>query len=291
LNQKNRLTNPELSKGHCSYITWEDYRRGFQWHTDAGERRQLHRMEYPDFNGPDFSGRLIVVPCGQGCNVRKDAGDVVLLGIEGDVEVIIGSTIYPLKPLDLLAIPAGTAYSYANVGLSNGVFFGTFAKGEGAVKEVRGDVEHMIWEQYRRDFRWTLPLAEQWGYHRGSGPLIKPPMLRGHTVRIPTGQTTPWHYAARDMMFMGISGEVEFAAGGEVWAIKPFNLLLIPAGTPYKYTNYSLTETVFLSIGGKLPPGQKGTYFSSDPGWPISADAKTMEVEIDAYGDARVKTS
>ncbi len=101
---------------------------------------------------------------------------------------------------------------------------------------------HMVWDTYRRDFRWTLPLAEQWGYHRGSGPLIISDGLRGHTVRMPTGQTTPWHHAARDMLF----------------------------------------------IGGKLPPGKKGTYYAEDPGWPVRADAATIEVFVDQHGDAKV---
>ncbi|ABE36818.1 cupin domain protein [Paraburkholderia xenovorans LB400] len=291
MNQRNRLTNPELSPGHASYITWENYRRGFQWRTAHSEGRELHRIEYPDFDGPDFFGRLIVLPPGQRSEVRKEPGDLVLLALEGDIEVTIGANIHVLKPLDLLAIPAGTAFSMANVGLPNGVVFGTFARGDGAVPEPRGEIQHMVWEQYRRDFRWTLPLAEQWGYHRGSGPLIRPEMLRGHTVRMPPGQTTPWHAPARDMMFMGISAEVEFAAGGGVWPLKRFDLLLIPAGTPYAYTNYGLSETVFLSIGGKLPPGRKSTYFAEDPGWPPREGVPVIEVEIDAHGDARVKNA
>jgi hypothetical protein len=60
---------------------------------------------------------------------------------------------------------------------------------------------------------------------------------------------------------------------------------LIPAGVPYTYTNYGLDEVVFLSIGGKLPVGKKGTYFTRDPGWPIQADAPKMDVELDAAGD------
>jgi len=70
--------------------------------------------------------------------------------------------------------------------------------------------------------------------------------------------------------------------------MKPMDLLLLPAGTPYTYTNYSRAETLFFSIGGKLPPGKKGIYFSADPGWPIRPDAPTMQVEIDPHGDARV---
>ena len=92
-------------------------------------------------------------------------------------------------------------------------------------------------------------------------------------------------------LFMGIYHEVEFKAGGREFALGPLDFLLIPAGTPYQYANYGLSEVVFLSIGGKLPAGKKGTYFASDPGWPIRADAETIEVVIDKYGDARVASA
>ena len=77
-------------------------------------------------------------------------------------------------------------------------------------------------------------------------------MLRGHLVRDPAAQSTPWHYAPRDMMFTVIDNEVEFAAAGKCWPLKPMDMLVLPAGTPYKYTNYSRMETLFFSIGGNL---------------------------------------
>ena len=39
-------------------------------------------------------------------------------------------------------------------------------------------------------------------------------------------------------------------------------------------------------MGGKLPPGKKGVYFTEDPGWPIRAHALAFLVELDPYGDA-----
>ena len=279
----------KVGKGDPVYMRWQDYRRAFAWRVGA-ERPGENRLEYPAIEAPLVKGRVIVVPAGNAAPEQVDKAGAVFLAVEGETEFTVAGERYALKPLDLLSIPAGTRYSYMNVGLTNALLCGIFAKPDPKEPSAAPTkpIMHMAWAHYRRDFHWTLPLAERWGYHRGSGPLIIADDLRGHTVRIPTGQTTPWHYAARDMLFMGISNEVEFKAGGGEWPLGPLDWLIVPAGTPYTYTNYALAECVFFSIGGKLPPGRKGTYFASDPGWPIRADAETMDVEIDAHGDARV---
>ena len=268
-------------------LRWDDYRRDFQWYATPARGRDCHRLEYPPLKADSFHANLVVVPCAQAVLDQTQPGDTIYLGTEGELEFTIGQQVFLLKPMDLLAIPVGTAYSYANVGLTNAIMLGTFAAApvSGAVS---GKVEHMVWQEYRARFGWTLPLAEQWGYHRGSGPLIAPPGLRGHTVRMPMAQSTPWHHVPRDLYFMVLQGEIEFGAGGKVWTLLPYDLLLVPAGTPYRYRNNKLAETVFYSMGGKLPPGKKGVYFTEDPGWPIRTNAPTFRVELDPYGDARL---
>ena len=279
-----------IARGDPVYQRWQDYRRAFSWH---GSGNNARRLEYPAVEAALVRSHLIVVPAAQACPERRDDGDVVYLAAAGEVEFTVGANRFLLKPLDIITVPAGTTYGYANLGLANAILCGVFAKpaqGErGASKASSGSAPlHMVWEQYRRDFRWTLPLAERWGYHRGSGPLIISDGLRGHTVRMPPGQTTPWHAPARDMVFMGISDEVEFKAGGHEWPLGPRDFLIVPAGTPYTYTNYGLAECVFFSIGGKLEPGKKAIYYADDPGWPVRSDARIIEVEIDKHGDARV---
>jgi quercetin dioxygenase-like cupin family protein len=282
-----------VAKGDPVYMRWDDYRGAFNWISGPENTQGTHRIEYPAVEAPMARGRLLLVPTAQSAPTQTSDNDTAYLGIEGEVEFRIGSRTILVKPLDIIGIPAGTAYSYVNVGLANAQLCGIYAKSGGPATSGAGskttlEPTHMKWEEYRRDFHWTLPLAEHWGYHRGSGPLIMMEGLRGHTVRMPTGQTTPWHYAARDMLFMGISDEVEFKAGNKKMPLGPRDWIIVPAGTPYTYTNYGLKECLFFSIGGKLPAGKKGTYFSEDPGWPIRADAPTMTVEIDAHGDARV---
>lgn len=267
------------------YQRWQDYRHRFQW---SGEETGGRRLEYPAVPGATFDGRLIVVPKGQAARETVRDGDTVISICSGEIEFFVDGKQYSLGPLDLLSIPAGLRFEYLNADLEDVIFCGLFAEAGDGTQSGTVEVEHMSWPIYRRDFRWTLPWAEKWGFHRGSGPLIKPPGLRGHTVRMPIGQSTPWHYAPRDLMFMPIDGDIEFSAGGKDWPLEQFDMLLVPAFMPYRYTNYGLKEVVFLSIGGRLEPGTKGAYFSEDPGWPIRNDAPRMEVEVDPYGDARV---
>jgi len=275
-----------VARGDPVFQAWEAYRGLFKW---SGEAAGSHRLEYPALEASLANLRLIMVPTGQSAPPRTRDVDTVYQCFEGSIEVTIGEDRYVLNALDLLSVPAGSRYSYSNCELSNALICEVSARNEGPAAQASGAKPiHMVWAEYRRDFKWTLPLAEQWGYHRGSGPLIITDGLRGHTVRMPTGQTTPWHHAARDMLFIGIHHEVEFRAGGRSFTLGPRDKLIVPAGTPYCYTNHGLQEVVFLSIGGKLPPGRKGTYYAQDPGWPVNPATPTIEVFVDQYGDAKV---
>ncbi len=293
---KNDLTSLQqsldsIASGEPVYQRWQEYRGRALWAGAADGKAGTQHLEYPSIEAPLVRGRLLMVPTGQAAPTRTEDTDTVYLGLESDVEFTVGTQTLVVKPLDILCVPAGTPHGFANLSLANALLCGIYAKSDGAPtppKAERPAPTLMEWDTYRRDFHWTLPWSEQFGFHRGSGPLIISDGLRGHTVRIPTGQTTPWHYAARDMLFMGIHHDVEFKAANKSFRLGPHDFLIIPAGTPYSYHNHGLAECVFFSIGGKLPPGRKGTYFTADPGWPIRADAQTMTVEIDAHGDARV---
>jgi quercetin dioxygenase-like cupin family protein len=280
-----------IARGEPVYQRWHDYRRTPSWKDGAASSNSRY-VEYPALEGPLVRGRLVMIPAAHSFGPQTDRADTVYLGIEGETEFVVGEATYAVKPLDLICIPAGQSYQCSNLGLSNALLCGIYARADSEqsqpASKSTAPVTHMLWEKYRRDFHWTLPWAERWGYHRGSGPLIMADGLRGHTVRIPPGQSTPWHYAPRDLMFMGIQNEVEFRAAGREFPLNRFDLLIIPGGTPYSYINYGLAECVFLSIGGKLPPGKKSAYFDSDPGWPIRADAPRLVVEIDPHGDARL---
>ncbi|HEV7326152.1 MAG TPA: hypothetical protein VGN91_13895 [Bosea sp. (in: a-proteobacteria)] len=288
------ILTPTATEIRPTLMRWSEYRRSRQWLPATPGQPGANWIEYPTITGDSLHGKLVFVPPGHACPLTVAQGDVVLLGVEGELDLQLGDTPQCMKPLDLVVIPPGVAFSFINAGTSGALFFATFGGldpwpfGSSAKPVNAGaSAEYLAWGDYRRDFHWTLPWAERWGFQRGSGPYFAPETLRGHTVRQPIAQRTPWHYAARDLLFMPLSGEVEFSAAGRVWPLEPYDLLLIPAMTPYSYANHGLVESVFLSVGGKLTPGRKGRYFAEDPGWPVRRDAKVMDTEVDPYGDAR----
>jgi quercetin dioxygenase-like cupin family protein len=165
-----------------------------------------HLLEYPAIEGADYRGRLMALPVGQTCK-RSDPGDTVLLGIEGDIEVTLEGSKLALKPLDLLGIPANTPYSCANPGLSNALMCGVYANPDpGAPGRAEAKPRHMIWEDYRGNFGWTQPGPNAGGIT--ADPVRSSFRLAArHTVRMPPGQSTPWHFTVRDLMFMCIHNE------------------------------------------------------------------------------------
>lgn len=267
------------------FSKWRDYRRDV---TVIRNTPGQERLVYPQVPGDSFSGNLIVVPPGRQSKSVTGAADKIFLVVEGEADFYAGGNWHALVKLDMISIPAGFSFHYLNGGL-DALILCEVAAFEGPAERPQGlGVEHWRWQDYRRDFHWTLPWAELPGFHRGSGPLLRPPQLRGHTVRFPAHQSAPWHHAARDLLFLVVDGEIEFECGGGVFPMEKLDFLMIPALMPYKYTNFGLTEEIHLSIGGILEPGRKGVYYESDPGWPVRPDAKTIPVEIDTYGDAKV---
>ncbi|HSV46619.1 MAG TPA: hypothetical protein VLJ58_12610, partial [Ramlibacter sp.] len=159
-----------IARGDPVYQRWEDYRGLFKW---SGDNAGSHRLEYPHLEAPFANLRLIMVPTGQSAPTRTRDVDTVYQCFEGTVEVTIDDVRYVLNALDLLSVPAGSRYGFANCELQNALLCEVSARNDGAPLASSGMApNHMVWNQYRRDFRWTLPLAEHWGYHRGSGPLI-----------------------------------------------------------------------------------------------------------------------
>jgi quercetin dioxygenase-like cupin family protein len=93
------------------------------------------------------------------------------------------------------------------------------------------------------------------------------------------GQTSPWHSVPSDVLWIQLLGEVEFTAAGELWPLRPLDILVIPANVPYIYTNVTFTEALFFDVFHKRPTGQKNLYWESDPGWPIREDAPLLDTD------------
>lgn len=278
------MSEPSTSSRPAIFRQWTDYRREAEL---IGGAANEARFAYPAVPGDSFAGNLIMMAPGRQSERRTGTADKIFLIVEGEADFHAGGAWHPLVKLDMISIPAGFEFQYLNGGLDTLILCEVAAFDSPVERPAGLGVEHWRWEDYRRDFRWTLPWAELPGFHRGSGPLLRPPQLRGHTVRFPANQSAPWHHAARDLLFLVVDGEIEFECGGNVYPMRKLDFLLIPALMPYKYTNFGLTEEIHLSIGGILEPGRKGVYYESDPGWPVRADARTFPVEIDIYGDAK----
>jgi quercetin dioxygenase-like cupin family protein len=240
--------------------------------------------EYPAVETDRLSARTIVVPpCHFGIPVAGESENIYV-GIEGSIEVVLeGDEVFTIGPRDVLRLCSGTPHYLSNSAFSHSLV-GRFSallpqKPTGEFPKV----ELLKWDEYKRAIAWNLPLADQWGMHRGQAPYLISEVVKGHTVLQPPGQSTPWHLTSRDLIFVGLSGSVEFAAAGQVWALGAADLFMLPGNIPYRYSNHALETAVFFDIGSVYgtdmdPPTR--VYFQRDPGWPVDLDTPELETEF-----------
>jgi quercetin dioxygenase-like cupin family protein len=283
-----KVISPEATKLPI-LLKWDDYRRGIKWESQGGS----HLGKYPDIEGDSYRARMVMVPVAQGSGAFTSPEETVYIGVEGEVEVSLGSERHLLKPNDLLFVTANAAISYKNVGLDTALICEIVSKSHNeanAGAEVSTTTKFMDWEDVRREFHWNLPYAETWGYHRGSGPHILTTKFRGHMVRQPPAQGCPWHATTRDIFVLQLKGEIEWTAAGQKWPLIPRDLFIMRPGIPYVYTNLGMSEAIFFDIGGPVPKNSGGTvYWKSDPGWPVRPDAELLPTELGPEGERRVK--
>ncbi|CAN5326148.1 hypothetical protein BH09PSE6_BH09PSE6_08850 [soil metagenome] len=282
----NAETNSKLRRPIS--LRWAEAKLGAEWIEGTTKDPHSQAFAYAMLQAPETTMRPILIPSGTTYSGGQAKADKVFLIMDGALDITVDDRAESYGEHDLVAVTAGTRFTLANPGLDGAVVCEIAAK-TNARTDVDAAPPAMRFQEYKNRFSWTLPWAERFGYHRGSGPLIVTDEIRGHTVRMPVGQATPWHYAARDLMFMGIHNEVTFMADGQSFPLRRFDMLLIPSGVPYSYKNVDFGEAFFISIGGKLIPGNKGTYFDADPGYPVNPAARTLEVYIDANGDAKLR--
>ncbi len=274
-------------------LTWADARRSYAWRANSTSAWGHHVLDYPQCDAGTLTGQMMLLLPGQSSLPQAALTDSVYLGVQGELEFSSGAERHAVGPLDLLGVPRGANYSFANLGLSNAL---VYCMGSKKTADEAGSVTaaatpdaactYMRWEAYRNAFRWDLPFADQWGFCRGAGPHLRLDSLSGHTVRHPIGQASPWHASARDLLFIQLSGNSAFRAAGKVWELAPWDVLVIHARTPYSYFNAGIEESVFLDMGIRI--AQANTYYAEDPGWPVRADAAVVKTERDAHGQARL---
>lgn len=269
--------------------SWVDAMRTPESRTGEPDSDRSIWLEYRGIAGPNCNVTRLAIPAAQYCEQTEIKGSTVLACADGAVDVHVGEAVYRLRERDLLALPAGRSIKMRNLNDHAAAFIGQVRALAGlATTNATGDlVQHIRWDTSLRQMTWTYPLANTWGYRRGSGPYVSPKNLRGHMVLLPLGQGSPWHHAPRDLYFLGMKGVVEFHSAGMSKRLGHMDVLYIRTSTPYRFINVSVEDAHFLSIGGAPVRGAKGVYFEEDPGWPIRPDAKVMDTDADPYADVR----
>jgi mannose-6-phosphate isomerase-like protein (cupin superfamily) len=234
--------------------------------------------------GETFAARAVQLGVSEAVTDQRAATSVVFVGIFGAIELAVGGERFHLGARDVLTVPQGMAYSAVNAGTHDAVFAVVRSTVDEPAQEVPLTGAHLLrWADYRREFRSAiLPRAQIFGHHRLSGPHTLLRSLLGHTVRVPPNQASPWHEIPRDLLFIQLDGEIDFASGGLITLLRPADLLLVRAGTPYSYANFGFGDALFFDIGGRiLTPGATSTYYEDDPGWPVRTDAATYKIISD----------
>ncbi|MEV8546499.1 cupin domain-containing protein [Streptomyces sp. NPDC051572] len=108
---------------------------------------------------------------------------------------------------------------------------------------------------------WSLPKAEQIGYHRticrgvrGSGASLGLGIM-------PVGQRSPLHSTDAEHLLLGLEGELTWNVEGVHYTMKPRDLLFVGAGVEYEYWNSGFGTAQFIDVIGRVdswPPS--GTY-------------------------------
>jgi quercetin dioxygenase-like cupin family protein len=119
----------------------------------------------------------------------------------------------------------------------------------------------MRWQEYRRTINMQLPQADTWGFHRGGYPWIEAATIQAHVVRISGGQVCPPHSVPVDVVIILLVGEVEWSIESSLYALAPFDLLMIPANSVYSFMNVGLGEAMFFDV---LPKTAEETQYYSD---------------------------
>ena len=234
--------------------------------------------------GETFAARLVQLDDGDEPLAHRAATSVVLVGVAGCLRVLAGTESFRLGPRDVLTIPQGMTYAARNaVAAPTVVAEVSSLEDEPEATAQLGTAHLLSWDDYRREFRSAiLPRAEVYGHHRLSGPHTPLRTLLGHAVRVPPNQASPWHQVPRDLLFIQLTGEIDFSSAGVITLLRPADLLLVRAGTPYSYANHGFSDAVFFDIGGRiLTPGATSTYYEEDPGWPVREDVDTYKIVSD----------
>jgi quercetin dioxygenase-like cupin family protein len=104
---------------------------------------------------------------------------------------------------------------------------------------------------------WGLPGATTPGSMRAGFDHVFTSSAKAHWVLIGRGQSSPLHSSAADHLIVVVEGKVEFQLGDDRYVLEPMDLFVFPSEAPYRYTNISSGDAMFLSVSssaGSWPP-------------------------------------
>lgn len=221
-----------------------------------------HLGMYGRVDADVYAVRLLRVPA-RPTTWSAAAVDRILAGVEEDVVLTVGDAAIPLGPLDLLSLPAGIELSAATTGWRDALVCEISSRRAAAGGPSRPVLAP--WSEQRLALNTDYPDADLWGYHRGTYPRVSSGDVTCNLVMQPPAQTSPRHVKPWDCIFVQLRGETAFEVSTETSTLDTRDVLLVPAGHPYRYTNVGTGTALFASIAGAQPPGRKATYFDLRP--------------------------
>jgi quercetin dioxygenase-like cupin family protein len=262
----------------AQHFKWEDYRRTINWGLMEAQRFGLHRGVHAPMDSSDLESRVLRLPAGQASPVHRVAADIVGVALAGEIDCIVGEQRFALKECDLLEVGADVPRSYFNPGLTDALLFVAAARPQQGDRhqvsyqleqdepgwEPASDpqVRHVPLADYRRRVIYRGGMVQTYGFHRGVMPHVQGEALRGHVVRVPAGQGSPWHSVGGDVTFVGMVGEIEVYAESQAFALGPRDVLVLPPPV-YALQNVGLTDGMYFSINAKPASPPKIAYFDS----------------------------
>jgi quercetin dioxygenase-like cupin family protein len=259
------------STANVTYYSWRVARRDPKWlqkNTGWGS----HRAVYPYAETENLSAHLVRMPGGQRApwHAYPSTRENLFLCTVGEVEFSAASTLFPLKPLDMLFC-RGVAYSYQNPGFSDSLFWVLNRRRVGAsesratgtsttyYESVPGEdpdaldrMRFVRWDDYRRQFEWeqyegNSTLSQTWGSHRCTYPYLEWMGVKGRMIRVPPAQKRA-NRIATDVLYVGLGGEMDFEFSDRTYRLSSLDVLAVAAGVPHEHVNVGMDDALFFEV-------------------------------------------